>query len=507
MARFTKTPFALALSAALSLSILTAAEAQVPVSNSSETNASEDLVRVLQAPKMAPIQFFASTDKTGGNDDFVMLKAGETKRIPLTKGILDRFWSTSLFPDQLDLSLQTGPNRVIKVLSNGKAAAGLYESKAYSLHPDLKADSLRQLGDQSAIIVTNHAKDAAKWYYQATVRPDSKQKLPFLPKVREGAKRQFKLEIGAGETKLIENWEAPGMIYAFEVAVTDGDTKGVFENLRLKASFDGVQSVDAPLLALAGQQSGSAFLTNAVCDFDGGRLLLKWPMPFKTATLALENKSDRALKLDVMARVQLFDTEPSVYRFCAIEKSAETVKGKPVDILDVKGEGAFAGLALAIKPKPESPSRSFAYLEGDERIKADNVLYEGTGTEDYFSSAWYFPDKPFFHPYDGMTEKTALPPTVSAYRFHIPDAITFSKSLKFDFEVGNGNNRDDLIWAWTAMWYQKSPTAIEGATLGNGVSSNINQTSSTERGFSPWFLLFPVAVLGVVILLVRKMRH
>jgi hypothetical protein len=507
MARFIKNPFGLALLASVGISFFTVAQAQVPIYAGSETNASSDLLRVLQTPKMAPLKFIASTDKTGGNDDFVWLKPGETKRVPLPVGSLERFWSTSLFPDQLDLSLQTGPNRILKVLSNGKATAGLYKSKAYSLHPDLKHEVLRQLKAESAIIVTNRAKDPAKWYYQATVRPNSNQSVPPLPVVREVAKRQFKVEVGTGETKVIENWENPGMIYALEVAVTDGSPPGIFENLRLKMSFDGVQSVDAPLLSLAGQQGGSGFLNNAVCDFDGGRLLLRWPMPFKTATMALENKTDQTLKLDVMVRVQLHKAEPSVYRFCAIEKSAQTVKGKPVDILDVKGEGAFAGLALAIEPKSDSPTRSFAYLEGDERITADGVLYEGTGTEDYFTSAWYFPDKPFFHPYDGMTSKTAMPPTVAAYRFHIPDAINFSKSLDFDFEVGNGNNRDDLIWKWTAIWYQKSPASIEGASLGNGIASNIDQKSSTERGISLWFLLFPIGVLGVVILLARKIRH
>jgi hypothetical protein len=507
MVRFTKKLLAVTLAASFGCSAFNSAQAQVPIYNGTETNASADLVRVLQTPKMAPIKFIASTDKTGGNDDFVWLKPGETKRIPLPAGLLERFWSTSLFPEQLDLSLQTGPNKVLKVLSNGKAIAGLYQSKAYTLHPELKHETLRELGKESAIIATNRAKSDAKWYYQATVRPASKQPVPALPVVREAAKRQFKVEVAAGETKIVENWDRPGMIYAIEVAKTAGNSEGVFENLRLKMSFDGVQSVDASLLSLAGQQNGSEFLTNAVCDFDGGRLLLRWPMPFKTATLALENKADRSLKLDVMVRVDLHKVEPSVYRFCAIEKTAETVKGKAIDILDVQGEGAFAGLALAIKPKADSPTRSFAYLEGDERIKADGVLFEGTGTEDYFSSAWYFPDKPFFHPYDGMTSKIAMPPSVAAYRFHIPDAINFSKSLEFDFEVGNGNNRDDLIWQWTAIWYQKSPKSIEGATLGKGIASNVNQNTSTERGFSLWFVLFPLGVLGIVILVARQIRH
>ncbi|RYG62686.1 DUF2961 domain-containing protein, partial [bacterium] len=200
-------------------------------------------------------------------------------------------------------------------------------------------------------------------------------------------------------------------------------------------------SVNAPLFSLAGQIAGEEQLQNAVADFDSSRLVIRWPMPFAQAKISLVNESDKAVRLDVGARVSEFAAAPSAYRFRAIQQTARTQKDKPISILDVKGTGSFVGLALSIEPTEDSRRRTFAYLEGNESIVADGKVFEGTGNEDFFSSAWYFPEKPFFHSYEGMTLKNLDKPAVSAYRWMIPDALPFKKSLKFDFEQGNGNKR------------------------------------------------------------------
>ncbi len=424
---------------------------------------------LLSAPFQAQPLWFASTDPKHQNFDFVLLKPGETRRIPLAKGTLLRLWSTSQFPDQTDLSLKTSRDRVTPLWSGGKVVErrGDLRSKAYTLFPIFTFEPLAKLEKDSALIVTNRAKEPSKWYFQATVRPEAQSVLPILPKVTRTDKREFTVSVPKNSEREFNSWNSPGLIYELEVAMNEGSAQGVFSQVRLRAKFDGQRAVDAPLLALGGQQRGDELGPNAVADYDGARVKLLWPMPFKTATLSLVNPTNRDLKFNVMARVLGFSNEPSKVRFCALEQSAHTQSGKPMSILKVKGQGALAGLALSIEPDKNSPKQTFAFLEGNETITLDGAPYEGTGTEDYFSSAWYFPDKPFLDPYSGLSLKTQKPPAISAYRFHVLDPLPFKQSLDFSFEQGKGNNTDDMDWKWTAMWYQIPPLSVPGASPTN----------------------------------------
>jgi hypothetical protein len=101
------------------------------------------------------------------------------------------------------------------------------------------------------------------------------------------------------------------------------------------------------------------------------------------------------------------------------------------------------------------------YGEGDDMIFIDGEQWppslHGTGTEDYFNTA-YCPADKYDAPYHGMT----LPggPNWSGkssyYRFHIEDAIHFRHSIKVTIEHGHANHRADDISS-TAYWYQLEP--------------------------------------------------
>lgn len=443
MARFTE----VAISAGFLCACCGAADAQT-------------LADLPRAPLLPPFRWFASTDPKHQNDDYFLLKPGETRRVPLAAGTLERLWSTALFPDQLDLKLETAPRRTQLLLSGGKATRGLLADKTYTFFSKSTGDSLRNLENGAALVATNRAKEASKWFFQVAVRPRAAAPARNEAKLTKAgsvsARRVWKLQLAPDEEKTLQNFDKPGQIeeISFTADVAGAQT---FRNLRFQASFDGQKAVDAPLLSLAGQIAGDGPLHNAVADFDGKRLILRWPMPFEKAQISLRNDSNAVLKLEIGARVRPFDEAPTPFRFCAVQLEKTPQKGRPVEILDLKGAGALMGLAVSFAPNATSRRRAFAYLEGNELIRADGKLFEGTGTEDFFSSAWYFPDKPFSRPFEGMTQKIALPPTVSAYRFLIPDAIPFQKSLRFDFEHGNGNGAEDIDWKTTAFWYQKLP--------------------------------------------------
>ena len=93
----------------------------------------------------------------------------------------------------------------------------------------------------------------------------------------------------------------------------------------------------------------------------------------------------------------------------------------------------------------------------------------GTGTEDYFNTAWC-PKEEFMTPYFGyprihLAENSAKRFDIGwtgrthVYRFHITDPVYFDKSLKFSIEHGH-NNVLVLEMRTVAYWYQSEAARI-----------------------------------------------
>ena len=102
-------------------------------------------------------------------------------------------------------------------------------------------------------------------------------------------------------------------------------------------------------------------------------------------------------------------------------------------ILDTKGKGHYVGTVLAVR------TRSPAWFgEGDEKIYIDGEAKPsiwGTGTEDYFLSAWGL--KTTSTPYFGVPyfdQWGIVGGHTSAYRWHINDPLVFNKGIKVTLE-------------------------------------------------------------------------
>jgi len=124
-------------------------------------------------------------------------------------------------------------------------------------------------------------------------------------------------------------------------------------------------------------------------------------------------------------------------------------------ILNTKGRGHVVGVNMSI----QSYDRKFSFLDGDEQVFVDgekSPSIHGTGTEDYFSSGWYFNKGEYAGPYNGLVLKDDSLGRISAYRFHIMDPISFKKSINFTIEHGY-NNRDIADYSSTVYWYQEEP--------------------------------------------------
>jgi len=195
-----------------------------------------------------------------------------------------------------------------------------------------------------------------------------------------------------------------------------------------------------------------------------------WPMPFqKSARIEITNQSDKPISLlyyniDWIKKDSLPDDTP--YFYARYRQEYPVQHGQDYLVLETKGKGHYVGTVLAVR------TRSPAWFgEGDEKIYLDGedkASIWGTGTEDYFLSAWglkttstpYF-GVPYFDQWGIVGSHT------SAYRWHINDPIVFNAGIKVTFEhfgwispdenphykSTSWNERED-DYSSVAFWYQ-----------------------------------------------------
>ncbi|MBN1285167.1 MAG: DUF2961 domain-containing protein [Anaerolineae bacterium] len=132
-------------------------------------------------------------------------------------------------------------------------------------------------------------------------------------------------------------------------------------------------------------------------------------------------------------------------------------------ILEAEGQGQYIGCNLNIHTLRRGKGGTNWYGEGDEMIFIDDEgrrwppTLHGTGTEDYFNTAWS-PDEKFYSPFFGLTLSGGHYWTghYSWYRWHLSDPVRFSRSIRVSIEHGHANRRSD-DFSSTAYWYQIEP--------------------------------------------------
>ena len=212
--------------------------------------------------------------------------------------------------------------------------------------------------------------------------------------------------------------------------------------LRMYWDGDTNPSVECPIGAFFGVGFGEQkdFISMPLDETSGGYNCY-WPMPFhRSARWTLTNGASRPIdsfyyNIDFTALDSLAaDTRHFHANF---RRENPTTPGKNYTILETTGEGHYVGTALFMAGK------ALYFLEGNEMVYIDGgttPAIEGTGTEDYFSSGWYFDRGEYSAPYHGVIIKDEKRSRISAYRWHIEDAIPFTKSIRFTIEHGTGNS-------------------------------------------------------------------
>jgi Protein of unknown function (DUF2961) len=326
--------------------------------------------------------------------------------------------------------------------------------------------------------------------------------------------------VAPGQTITLLDYHGAGIIRRFWVTIAPRAEMHVHSQAILRMYWDDEKepSVECPVGAFFGVGFGQQkdYVSLPLNEISGGYNCY-WPMPFhKHARWTLENRSN--VKIDAFYYnvdfTALKSLPAGMKQFHAsYRRENPTHADKNYTILDAEGDGQYVGTALfmqAIKPY------DIAFLEGDEMIYIDDrhepvpaqwhhtmpvPQINGTGTEDYFSSGWYFDRGVYSAPYHGVVIKNEAIAQISAYRWNIEDAIPFHKKILVTIEHGT-NNDHVADYSSVAYFYQSGPHKpypplpadaadllptvhhidglIEGSELSNHAKATVGQVSTQD---------------------------
>ncbi|MGQ9732868.1 MAG: glycoside hydrolase family 172 protein, partial [Candidatus Zipacnadales bacterium] len=227
-------------------------------------------------------------------------------------------------------------------------------------------------------------KDSARTHRVSSTNPDPTSNYDFI-------------RLKAGEKATICDIKGPGLITHIWFTYRVGDDKYANRNLVLRAWWDGEEtpSVEVPIGDFFASGNG------AYADVDsepvqvaaeGRALNCFWPMPFaKRARWEVENQGPGF----VDSFYYYFDYEeldepprPLATFHCQYHQEYPLVEGVDYLFADIRGRGQYVGTVLSwwsIEDGWPGEGDDRFYIDGEE---APSIT--GTGTEDYFNSAWGF---------------------------------------------------------------------------------------------------------------------
>jgi hypothetical protein len=296
--------------------------------------------------------------------------------------------------------------------------------------------------------------------------------------------------VAPGQTKVLMDVQGPGVITHIWMTFLGPEPHPWAKNgsadhqqMLLRIYWDGKArpAVEAPVgdffANCFGKRSEVISLPVIVEDADSYNCF--WYMPFrKSARIEIVNQAEKPISLlyyniDWIKKKSMPKDTP--YFYAQYRQEYPVQKGKDYVLLDTKGKGHYVGTVLSVR------TRSPAWFgEGDEKIYIDGEKKPsiwGTGTEDYFLSAWglkttgtpYF-GVPYFDSWGIVGGHT------SAYRWHINDPIVFNTAIKVTFEhygwISPDENPDYKSHSWNereddyasvAFWYQTGEPTFEAS--------------------------------------------
>ena len=282
--------------------------------------------------------------------------------------------------------------------------------------------------------------------------------------------------IAPGGTLTLAELQGPGVIAHIWFTIAH-NAPFYSRLLTLRVYWDGEErpSVECPVGDFFGMGHGvdKSFMSIPIrVTSDGRGRNCYWPMPFKkSARFTVTNESDQRCDafyyyIDWQKHRSL--PENTAYFHAMYRQEHPCVMGRNYLLVDIEGRGHYVGTIQSVYHMSGG-----WYGEGDDFFTIDGAAepqLRGTGTEDYFCDGWGFrqQDGPFYG--TPLWEGYGVGDRSTAYRFHIPDPITFTKSLRAEIEHKGSQTfpdgstsgyieRDDLMSS-VAFWYQTEPHKV-----------------------------------------------
>ena len=270
--------------------------------------------------------------------------------------------------------------------------------------------------------------------------------------------------IAPGQTlTLVDYSGGAGVVRRFWVTIAPRNNVELQRQAIVRCYWDGETnpSVECPISDFFGMGFGEWHDFQSVpLDMTSGGYSCYWAMPFhRSARITVENRSKVRMdalyyNLDVETRDSL--PRDTLYFHAQFRRANPTPRGKDYVLLDTTGKGQYVGTLLSMQNRR---GHGFAFLEGNEEVTVDGEStpsIQGTGTEDYFCSGWYFDTGVYSSRYHGVTIRDEKIGRICAYRWHIEDAIPFEKSIRFAIQHGPVDDVE-ADYSSVAFYYQTHP--------------------------------------------------
>jgi len=285
-----------------------------------------------------------------------------------------------------------------------------------------------------------------------------------------------------GETRVLAEIRGPGVIRHIWLTFAEARPNWLAREgaanpseIALRMYWDGAAepAVEAPLgdFFAAGFGKRAEVVSAPVLVQGGDAYNCYWPMPFfRSARIEVTNESEKPLAALYYAIDYTEEAlgDGAAY-FCAqYRQEFPAALGVDTLILEAQGAGHYVGTVMSVRTR--SPEW---FGEGDEKFTIDGESapsIRGTGTEDYFGNAWGLEKGTF--PYFGVPilegEWGHVCQRLTTYRWHVPDPVRFSRSLRVEIEHWGWMSADETRsgkvegfvereddFATVAFWYQR----------------------------------------------------
>ena len=270
-----------------------------------------------------------------------------------------------------------------------------------------------------------------------------------------------------GQSVEMPLFEGPGVITHIWFTSHAGWV-GELNALSLRIYWDGREEpgVEVPVgdFFAVGQGKPAAVESVPVQVSPSGSMTCFWRMPFrKSARIVVTNDNpDRSTGLYWQVDWTQVDELPAdtAYFHARYRCEYPAVAGRDYLIADLAGRGQYVGTVLSVTMAQDGwfgEGDDFFYIDGEEVPSL-----QGTGSEDYFNDAWGF--RPRTGPWFGQPrwQGESAGDSGVCYRWHLPDPVNFTKSLKVAIEhKGNRPESEDGFFlerpdflSSVAFWYQ-----------------------------------------------------